>query len=99
MSVAAEVTLLRVVQEALLNVQKHARASRVQVKLVRRNGWLELGIRDDGVGYPANGYGDGTGIGSMRERAELLGGTLRLAGHYGSGTEVAVRIPVGEMTR
>ncbi len=90
---AAEVTLLRVVQEALLNVHKHAHASRVDVRLGCRDGWIELEIRDDGVGFEANGRGGGTGIGSMRERAELLGGALHVAGHSGAGTEVTVRIP------
>ncbi|MDQ3965721.1 MAG: GAF domain-containing sensor histidine kinase, partial [Actinomycetota bacterium] len=90
---AAEVTLLRVVQEALLNVHKHAHATRVDVRLGCRDGWIELEIRDDGVGLETNGRGGGTGIGSMRERAELLGGALHVAGHSGAGTEVTVRIP------
>jgi signal transduction histidine kinase len=94
---AAEVALLRIVQEALLNVEKHARAARADVQLGRHNGWLALEIRDDGVGFEANGCDDreGTGIGSMRERAELLGGTLRIVGH--PGTKVEVRIPVQEV--
>jgi signal transduction histidine kinase len=91
---AGEVTLLRVVQEALLNVHRHAHASRVEVRLGCRDGWIELEIRDDGVGFETNGRGGGTGIGSMRERAELLGGALHVAGHSGSGTEVTVRIPI-----
>lgn len=92
---AAEVTLLRIVQEALLNVHKHARASRVDVGLWHRDRWIELEIRDDGVGFEANGQGGGTGIGSMHERSELLGGTLHAAGHPGAGTKVTVRIPTG----
>ncbi|QIN79168.1 GAF domain-containing protein [Rubrobacter marinus] len=90
---AAEVALLRVAQEALLNVSKHAGASRVDVRLERRNDGLELKIRDDGSGLRANGR-DGKGIGSMRERAELLGGALRLTAQPGVGTEAAVRIPI-----
>lgn len=93
---AAEVALLRVAQEALLNAGKHAGASRVEVRLERSDGLLALKVRDDGAGLPANGRaGGGTGIGSMRERAELLGGALRLISRPGGGTEVAVRIPVG----
>jgi signal transduction histidine kinase len=52
-----------------------------------------MAVRDDGVGFNTNGYDEGTGIGSMRERAELLGGSLRLDGQPGSGTELTVRIP------
>lgn len=93
---AAEVALLRVAHEALLNVGKHARASQVDVRLKRSDGWLSLMVRDDGVGFDAAGpVPGGTGVGSMRERAELLGGTLHIDGQFGSGTEVVVRIPVG----
>ena len=92
----AEVALLRVVQEALVNVGKHACASQVDVRLERSDGWFSLAIRDDGVGFDADGYvSEGTGIGSMRERAELLDGTLRIDGSPGAGTEVVTCIPVG----
>jgi signal transduction histidine kinase len=98
---AAEAALLRVVQEALLNVGKHAHASRVEVRLGRRDGWLVLEVRDEGVGFEANGRIDrkGTGIGSMRERVELLGGTLQLTGRPGIGTEVEACIPLPEVSR
>lgn len=95
---AAEAALLRVAQEALLNVEKHARASRTNVRLEQGDGWLSLVVRDDGVGLGGNSQG-GTGIGSMRERAELLGGTLRIDGSPGGGTEVAIRVPDGEVER
>lgn len=92
---AAEVTILRVAQEALLNVQKHAHASQVDVRLNRHGEWVMLEIRDDGVGLSPNGSAvrSGAGLRSMRERAELLGGTLDLASMPGSGTHVALRIP------
>jgi signal transduction histidine kinase len=96
---AAEVTLLRVVQEALLNIHRHARASRVEVRLLQRYGCLDLRVRDDGVGFGAENRGAGTGISSMRERAKLLGGTLQLSGDPGSGTRVELRIPIGEAKR
>ena len=96
---AAEVALLRIAQEVLLNVEKHARAARAHVLLGRQDRWVTLSIRDDGVGFEANGWGarEGTGISSMRERAELLGGTLRMAGNPSSGTAVEVRLPIQEV--
>jgi len=94
---AEEVAILRVAQEALVNVAKHAHASLVSVRFGQRDGWLTLGIQDDGVGFEANGR-EGTGLGSMRGRAELLGGSLRVVGHPGSGTEVQMRLPVQEMS-
>ena len=96
---AAEVALLRVAQEALVNVGKHARASRAEVRLERSDGWITLEVRDDGVGLGAEGeFKGGTGIVSMRERAELLGGALRTGGRSAGGTEIAVSIPVEEAT-
>jgi len=94
---AAEVTILRVVQEALVNVQKHAQASRVEVRLERQGEWLLVGVTDDGKGllHSANGgAGVGTGLlSSMRERAELLGGTLKLHNRPEGGTDLLARIP------
>ena len=92
---AAEVTVLRVVQEALVNVQKHARASRVVVRLERQGDYLRVGVTDDGKGLllSANGVGVGTGLLSMRERAELLGGTLNVENRPEGGTDLLARIP------
>ena len=94
---ATEVAVFRVVQEALVNVQKHARASRVEIRLDREGDWLTLTIRDDGRGLAPDGAGGagagtGTGLGSMRERAELLGGTLEVASRPGGGTDVVMRV-------
>lgn len=90
---AAEVALLRVAQEALVNVSKHAQATQVDVQLGWSGGDLVLSIRDDGVGFEADGHEEGTGIGSMRERAEALGGRLCLDSWPGTGTKVTVYIP------
>jgi len=92
---AAEVTVFRIVQEALVNVQKHAQASHVVVRLERQGEWLLVRIADDGRGLSANGAtGVGTGLGSMRERAELLGGTVHLNSRPKGGTDLLARIPV-----
>lgn len=92
----AEVAILRVVQEALVNVQKHARASQVCVDLRQHEGWLLLAIRDDGVGLPAPGHDSrvGTGLASMRERVDLLGGSLEVASPPTGGTALVARIPL-----
>ena len=92
---AAEVTVLRVVQEALVNVQKHAHASRVVVRLERQDEWLLVRVTDDGEGLllSANGAGVGTGLRSMRERAELLGGTLNVDNRPEGGTDLLATIP------
>ena len=92
---AAEVTVFRVVQEALVNVQKHAQASHAMVRLERQGEWLLVRVADDGKGPSANGGTvAGTGLVSMRERAELLGGTLNLNCQPEGGTDLLARIPV-----
>jgi signal transduction histidine kinase len=93
---AAEVTVLRIVQEALVNVQKHAHASRAVVRLERQGGWFLARVTDDGKGLlpSANGGASaGTGLLSMRQRSELLGGTLSLDNQPGGGTNLLARIP------
>lgn len=87
--------LFRLLQEALLNVQKHANASTVQVALQAAGGEVILSIEDDGCGFdpqqvPLGHYG----VMTMRERAESAGGELRIGpGASGAGTRVEVRLP------
>jgi signal transduction histidine kinase len=94
----AEVTLLRVTQEALANVTRHARAGRVAVTLSYMDGEAALDIRDDGAGFAptADGYGANGGLGlrGMRERVEALGGRLAVESAPGRGTTIAVTVPV-----
>lgn len=94
---AAEAALYRIAQEALSNVARHARAHSVEVELVREDDATRLRVRDDGRGFElpdAAPRGDGGfGLGSMRERAFLLGGELRIATQRGGGTTLEVRVP------
>jgi len=96
----AEVQLLRIVQEALSNVRKHARASRVWVRvgLGRPEGRLKVEVADDGCGFdPTKPVGPGHfGLAVMRERAELAGGRLEVDSAPGCGTRVRLEIPVAE---
>ncbi|WP_082538266.1 MULTISPECIES: GAF domain-containing sensor histidine kinase [unclassified Pseudonocardia] len=89
-----EVALYRIAQEALQNVQKHAGAHRVVVRLAADDGGVRLDITDDGGGFATHGGPPGGyGMASMRERAELIGGTLRVRARPGSGTTVVVTAP------
>ncbi len=99
-----ESTIYRVVQEALTNVSRHARASRAVVSVVGGGeGAIRVSITDDGQGLMANGRplgprGDGLeggfGLSGMRERAELVGGELELAPAPGQGTTVRLTVPL-----
>jgi signal transduction histidine kinase len=89
-----ETAIYRIVQESLTNVVKHARAQRVSVFLTRTNGRVKAVIEDDGRGFdPSAIDGGGIGLVGMRERIELLDGTLTVESSERSGTTVAVEVP------
>jgi signal transduction histidine kinase len=79
-----------IVSEALANVAKHANAETVTVSVEAGRGVLSLSVRDDGVG---GADPDGSGLTGLRERAEALGGTLKLTSPPDRGTSVDVRLP------
>ncbi|HXB75591.1 MAG TPA: two-component regulator propeller domain-containing protein [Candidatus Acidoferrales bacterium] len=90
--------LLRIAQEAVTNVLKHAEASQIWVKLHAEARKLYLRIADDGRGFEQadvfQSRGGHFGLIGMRERAERLGGELHLSSHPGEGTEVEVMVPL-----
>ena len=90
--------LLRIAQEAVANVLKHAGATRIAIKLHMEARKLYLRIVDNGRGFDQQGVfsslGGHFGVIGMRERAERLGGELHLASHPGEGTEVEVMVPL-----
>jgi signal transduction histidine kinase len=90
--------LLRIAQEAVTNVVKHAGANRIGIKLHTEARKLYLQIRDNGRGFATpdvfSSRGGHFGLIGMRERAERLGGELRLASNPGEGTEVEVTVPL-----
>ena len=91
---ADRLALYRLVQEALTNVLRHAKAKSVRVTLGEADGWLQLQIRDDGQGFNPEAVGAGHhGLLGMRYRIESLGGTLQLLSAPGRGTLVLARLP------
>ena len=89
---AVDLAALRIVQEAVSNVRRHAKASTCTITLERRDGELRVQVDDDGVGIPPRVRG-GLGLASMRERAAELGGTARFGTAPGGGGRVSVRLP------
>jgi signal transduction histidine kinase len=85
----------RIFQETLTNVMRHARASRVEVRLAEQNGDIVLEVKDNGRGISDAEIHNFKSIGllGMQERATLLGGKVSWQGRPGQGTVVAVRIP------
>jgi len=98
MSLPAEsdLQLLRIVQEGLTNIRKHAVASHAWVRLRSAADQIELSIADDGQGFnPRLPRGHHhLGLASMRERAQSLGGTFTLATNPGRGTRITVTVPI-----
>jgi len=92
----ARLALLRVAQESLRNIQRHAAAEQVKLSLVRDGDEVRLTIEDDGRGFDRNQPGGrgGLGLASMEERARLLGGHCVVVSRPGAGTKIEVRIPV-----
>lgn len=92
----AEVTLLRVAQEALANVRKHARASQIDLTLSYIGDSVILDVQDNGVGLVEPGAASATGgfgVQGMRERVAQLGGSLTLESTPGEGTTLVVELP------
>ncbi|MFZ4877587.1 sensor histidine kinase [Janthinobacterium sp. Mn2066] len=91
--------LYRVLQEALANIARHARATRVQVRLERLRGdALHLDIADNGIGMPAAAGHGRCGLAGMRERLAAAGGTLEIGMPPGGGTHIHLTLPLGKST-
>jgi len=99
-----ELTFYRILQEALRNVEQHARARHVTVRLTKQGGGVQLVIQDDGTGFdPRKNYPNtqngksGLGLLSMRERVSYVGGTLKVTSARRAGTKIAVSIPLDKI--
>jgi signal transduction histidine kinase len=98
LSRAAQTLCFRLVQEALTNCAKHARAGSVRIDLGTSDDQIHLQIADDGVGFDLSRLGEagstpGLGLITMRERVELAGGRFALHTHPGDGTVIEIRLP------
>lgn len=94
----AELQLLRIIQEALSNVRKHASATHAALCLVREGDQLVVTVEDNGIGFTPDALGHATfprfGLLGMRERAEAVEGTLAVRSAPGEGTHIIVRVPL-----
>lgn len=93
-----EMAIYRIAQESLNNVAEHARASNVHVQIEYRPTRLQLAISDDGIGFDPESEGVASanrmGVIGMRERAESIGGFLKVKSNPGQGTRISVKVPL-----
>lgn len=98
-----QVQLIRIIQESLSNIRKHAHAAHVWISINEWNGDLVLEIRDDGMGFSPEDIPTFSqyGLRGMRERAELIGADFQITSQLGSGTTISVHVPIpyGEIER
>ena len=93
-----EAALYRICQEALTNVSRHAGADGVSVQLVATLQGVRLVVEDDGRGFDASEVtADRQGLIGMRERAEMLGGTLEVQSGAGGGTRIEADVPLEKL--
>lgn len=93
---SVETAVYRIIQESLTNIARHAQAETASVLVEQRNGRIRAIVEDDGVGFDEqmarkNGR---LGLYGMRERAELLNGTVTIEAEPGQGTSIFVEVPL-----
>ncbi|MBX3038037.1 MAG: sensor histidine kinase [Anaerolineales bacterium] len=93
---SVETALLRISQEAMHNIKKHAQAKNVNITFSFMEDMFVMDIADDGVGFEQSKIKNGFGMKTMRDRAEELNGTLTIESERGTGTAIAVSIPLVE---
>ncbi len=86
----------RIMQESITNVSRHSRAKKMSIELYAKPDELTLSVSDDGVGFDLTRIGalQGCGLEGMRERANLVGGTIEISSITGRGTRVCFRVPL-----
>jgi two-component system NarL family sensor kinase len=95
---SVEAALYRICQEALTNVARHAEVGRATVRLVATPDQVRLVVEDDGRGFDASEVSEGRhGIVGMRERAEVLGGSLQVRSEPGAGTRIEATVPLEKL--
>lgn len=91
---AETINVFRIIQEALTNILKHAKASEVKVLISRTKQGLRIVIKDNGKGFDVGSLSCGLGLVTMRERANLLGGVIDIVSKPSQGTRITVDIPL-----
>ena len=92
-----EMTLYRSLQEALNNIEKHAQASKVVIRMSREDSYIVLVLKDNGKGFDTSSIGQGkpgVGLRNLKERATLVVGELNIESKQGAGTRIHLKLPI-----
>ena len=99
----AQISIYRILQEALTNIGKHAQAKNIKVLIEKNEDGILMRVEDDGKGFDLTkallkeAAERGWGLATMKERARILGGSLDLWSQEGDGTQISLRIPQGKI--
>lgn len=94
-----KLTIFRIVQEALVNVKKHAKATSVYVNVIYESDCIKIKVRDNGIGFVVDEKSEkmkNFGLLIMKERVKLLSGIIQIDSKIGRGTTIQVKVPVVE---
>lgn len=89
--------IYRVVHEGLTNARRHSKSRKLVIKLTQVEAWIQLEIRDWGIGFNPDEKADSRGLQSIRQRVRVLGGQLDIQSGPGRGTCISVTLPLLEV--
>jgi len=89
-----EITVFRIYQEIVTNILRHSAAENAAIELYRTGDRLVLTVEDNGIGFDPSSRTAGAGLVGLRERADLVGGQLRIDSEPGAGTSVTLEVPL-----
>lgn len=93
----AHLNLYRILQEALKNIYKYSKSNQIKISLIFHDMDLVMDIQDNGIGFNLSDVKSGIGLGNMKRRAELFGGSLSIFSAIGEGCNVKVRLPLNQL--
>ncbi len=88
--------LLRITQEFIQNSMKHSKCKKITVLLEKRANYIQLTLKDDGMGFDLSQKSNGIGLLNMKKRSEMINGTYTLTSEKNIGTQLTLQIPVSE---
>ena len=93
MNYTVKLTFYRIIQEALHNIDKYAKAKNVVITITQSEAFLSVEIKDNGIGFDLNTQKEGIGLKNMRERTQEMGGLFSIVSQPEKGTKINLQLP------